>query len=1239
MATLSNFTITSPAGNDILIYSNGQWVNSNISAFWGVLDGRYAPSSHNHDGRYALIGDSYTKAETYPAASLYTRAQLYTKTEVDSLLSGVSGGGSGGVTGGQNVGGGSGNIYSSTSGGVISFRSLVSTDGSSSISTSGNTVDIKSTPKFVESYSNSQDVPTGRNVLGSGIHTYTTRNTNTGQPGTGLYGSSIVWGRGTSGSVELWGGWVSGNWGTLWVRALRDTTNDWSGWYQVYTSREGVPWTALTGSPSGDYTFSGNNTFSEILEFSKGWKVSSIYDSSAAIQTNFGLNAPIAPVFSETTTHKSYINFIQPSGSTDPSYIMHETGPSGADTNKGVLHLCPSDDPSTTDYVYIHGTNDDAGIIIDTNGGIRSHNKVLNLQSTSDVYLTPTSSTRFRSGNAIVEQGNMILQNGGHAYIQGGGMVRFQPTGQDEVRINASGGRLHVYNHTQDGYAEVLAKQLYISGTGYEAAQVGYKESSTNLNVNTTLPSGFFTTSDGAGIGLDAHWYHVINMHHGDNNGYNAQIAVDLSNSNDLLWRSASGGTWSDWYEIYHTGNTGSGSGLDADTVDGVHASSFARKPTNHETNNTEYNIVWENKNGTLYFSQSHFTYNPNQRRLTLAGKLVSSGISTSAPIEITRDGTDSIKINKTSGTQYSGVAFQTNWKTTWLLHTQNNSTENLILQHRDPATGNYVGTSATFYNSNGTVKLHQGLQVGGDGISTDAGAYTKLGGEITGSAAHLQVKGFSRMGDIYMHEDADISKGEYRWSIEGNNRMRLTEVRNNYGYMEFGMQDGSWARIQTDMPNFYMDKALYNGNGYYVHATRSKLLPNNIEIGPNNNTYIRLDNNGELTHRNTGWANNSSETVIMRRSYTSLTGDFIQLHATGDGTTNGAMCIGRNMFAVGLSDYAAPGGTSSAPLNTDTWMAIDTTSVYLSGNTAIRHYDGFLRINDLGHFNQGVYFGGKPVRVDGTFEIGTDGSKAYISQTEAKFVIPVRVDSVKSATGDSICIGAGELGNYLVAESNSRHGANNEGLHIGGEAGVVAWSSPNNMDSANGGANAGPSMHSVQLLNSSGETNLKKLFVNSDGDESNVDVIGGNGRYARIYYRTSDHKFGFYIHNSSGSISTRLSWDGTNDRWTASGELWATDVVATSDLRVKDNLQVIDSALHKVSKLTGYTYDHKETADDKRRAGIVAQDLLEVLPEGVSEDHNGKLSISPTATIALLVNAVKELTEELNKLKEVIDG
>ncbi|WP_269519459.1 tail fiber domain-containing protein [Alteromonas sp. BMJM2] len=98
------------------------------------------------------------------------------------------------------------------------------------------------------------------------------------------------------------------------------------------------------------------------------------------------------------------------------------------------------------------------------------------------------------------------------------------------------------------------------------------------------------------------------------------------------------------------------------------------------------------------------------------------------------------------------------------------------------------------------------------------------------------------------------------------------------------------------------------------------------------------------------------------------------------------------------------------------------------------------------------------------------------------------------------------------------------------------------------------------------------------------------------------------------------------------SGEVSSADTRARSDIRVKRNLKPIDNALERVNALSGYTYD--EINLNKRMASIIAQDLREVLPEGVGEDSEGMLSVSPMSVIGLLVNAVKELSQEVKELK-----
>ena len=95
------------------------------------------------------------------------------------------------------------------------------------------------------------------------------------------------------------------------------------------------------------------------------------------------------------------------------------------------------------------------------------------------------------------------------------------------------------------------------------------------------------------------------------------------------------------------------------------------------------------------------------------------------------------------------------------------------------------------------------------------------------------------------------------------------------------------------------------------------------------------------------------------------------------------------------------------------------------------------------------------------------------------------------------------------------------------------------------------------------------------------------------------------------------------------------------SDEKLKSNFSKIENALDKVDLLDGCLYDKHSyigSENTSREAGIIAQQLQAVLPEAVKksmdERENEILTISPTATIALLVNAIKELREEVRELK-----
>ena len=99
----------------------------------------------------------------------------------------------------------------------------------------------------------------------------------------------------------------------------------------------------------------------------------------------------------------------------------------------------------------------------------------------------------------------------------------------------------------------------------------------------------------------------------------------------------------------------------------------------------------------------------------------------------------------------------------------------------------------------------------------------------------------------------------------------------------------------------------------------------------------------------------------------------------------------------------------------------------------------------------------------------------------------------------------------------------------------------------------------------------------------------------------------------------------------TASGDITAFGTV--SDITLKENIQPIENALDKVSKIRGVTFNYIDKPD-VRVPGVIAQELQEVLPEAVYETENGKLAVRYDNTIALLLEAIKELKKEVEELK-----
>jgi hypothetical protein len=95
-----------------------------------------------------------------------------------------------------------------------------------------------------------------------------------------------------------------------------------------------------------------------------------------------------------------------------------------------------------------------------------------------------------------------------------------------------------------------------------------------------------------------------------------------------------------------------------------------------------------------------------------------------------------------------------------------------------------------------------------------------------------------------------------------------------------------------------------------------------------------------------------------------------------------------------------------------------------------------------------------------------------------------------------------------------------------------------------------------------------------------------------------------------------------------------AGNVTAFSDIRVKDNVETIPNALDKLDQIRGVTYTRTDLDDKEQRyAGVIAQEIEAVLPEAVRDLGNIK-AVDYNATIGLLIQAVKELTDKVKALE-----
>ena len=130
-----------------------------------------------------------------------------------------------------------------------------------------------------------------------------------------------------------------------------------------------------------------------------------------------------------------------------------------------------------------------------------------------------------------------------------------------------------------------------------------------------------------------------------------------------------------------------------------------------------------------------------------------------------------------------------------------------------------------------------------------------------------------------------------------------------------------------------------------------------------------------------------------------------------------------------------------------------------------------------------------------------------------------------------------------------------------------------------------------------------------------------------------------FVIHGPTGRVG--IGTVSPQDRLHVAGNIRATDVILTSDARLKARMRPIRGARQKIERLRGVEFEWKGDGSDRRTgAGFVAQEVKSVAPELVqAEGDGGYLGVNLGGMLGTLVEAFKELAAENAALRRRVEA
>ena len=221
------------------------------------------------------------------------------------------------------------------------------------------------------------------------------------------------------------------------------------------------------------------------------------------------------------------------------------------------------------------------------------------------------------------------------------------------------------------------------------------------------------------------------------------------------------------------------------------------------------------------------------------------------------------------------------------------------------------------------------------------------------------------------------------------------------------------------------------------------------------------------------------------------------------------------------------------------------------------------------------------------------------------------------------------------------------------------AYSLPLASSSTRGGIKTGFSTsgrnYAVLMSGENAYVNVPWVDTNTDTNTTytagtGLDLSSGNqfslesdlrGDVTSIGYNTSAYFYfqQYYARVYFGSLP-EFEFQADGD-FHADGDVIAFSTTTSSDIKLKDNVEIVGNALNKVCALDGVTFNWKKNG--KESAGVIAQNVEEVFPRAVRDVDNLKDDgthkvVDYNQLSALFIEAIKELKEENAELRAMIE-